>query len=140
MTTILQLATHPLVYSNGHFDTKAVAARVNELFVNGAIWENVVERVWREASAAQAAWLIDNVKPIWTPSERLEYAALWAQQNSLPHGYDRDFREFTWALQKIATDARDRAFNAALPMVYRTREAAMDDVRMPGDEFKVAAE
>ena len=154
---VAKLEPRPLVTATGRFDTQAIASRVNDLWSakqdflaqyegevllwwRDQIWGGIVERVWHEASGAQTKWLLDNVKPTYTPAERDECTNLVAQQNRLPIDGSNKFRELTWAKQHISDAARNRAFDAAMPSQYRTREAALVDVRMPGDELLAAAE
>lgn len=153
-----KLEPRPLVHSNGRFDTQAIAARVNDLWAarqeflaqyegnptlrywREVTWDGIVERVWREASGAQHAWLLENVKPVYTPAEREEYTNLLAQQSRLPIDGTNKFREMSSAKMAISDAARKRAFDSAMPSVHRTRESALADVRMPGDEMAQAAE
>ncbi len=72
-----------------------------------------------------------------TAAERAQYDAHDAAQCRLPITAHALFRELTWAKQKIADAARERAFARKLAPAMRTKALALSAVVAP--DFQIAA-
>ncbi len=154
-----RLESRALVGIDGKFDTQAIAERVAARWAGrqdflsqfeGALlsqwqnrlWDETVDKVWKEASFAQTRWFFANIKTIYTPEERVEWNAFDVRQRRLPIYEHHEFRELTWAKQHVDDEARKRSWDEAAVArgIARDRDAAFADVFDHRVEIALAAE
>lgn len=151
---VANLEPRPLVNDNGSFNTRAIADLAHSMwadkqdFLSGfrgeqleywqtRIWSDIKTKVAREASSAQAQYIVDHITTEYTALEREQLADIDAKIDSLPIYEHSKRNALSVKSFSIRSDAYKRTIAAAFNGIGRDRKDALAEVDQP---IAVAAE